>query len=590
MKNMYKVALLAVVGVGMVAPAFAQDNFPDTPENHWAFEALENLKREGILVGYPDGRYRGTRFMTRYEAAVAINAAYKKMMSMHSGLASQVEAIEAKMKGMNGGDNSEVMAQLADLKSQLAKMDGWGNEIASMKKMASTFEKELASLGVDVEGMKKDIATLKGGTVAGLPVKLSGEANVIVYAGNSRSGQAGMTKDGRIVGVDPIGVNPVGLTHDTNIYHDLALMMSGTNESGPTWNATLVFGNLISGIGGQNVRNGGNYSDNVSADLYIQDLAVKFNDSLMGLGFGAEVGRIGLQISPYIFQKINAAPYSNVSYYKDKAYRLDGATVKAGFGGATTLGITVGKINDRNTTNGVPINNVFGEGIAAAVLDVKVNDTISGKAAYVMMDSDTVVPAGFANRASVYGVDGTIKVAGFAINGGYAESQLSHNTSNIGPKGKSAYVNTDYTVNDRVKIGGEYRRINQNYGAAGSWRRIGTNWNPTDIETITGMLDVKLTDALSLSYLGEFGESDYNGAEDKITANRGSLNYKMNDNWKIMFGYEDVKIDIAGADIRQKWATFGFGYNLGTNSMLDFAYEYGSVQNPVAWGDRKSVV
>ena len=69
---------LAVVTTMVAVPAMAQDNFPDVPENHWAYEAIENLKREGILVGYLDGTYKGPRATTRYELAVALNAAYRR--------------------------------------------------------------------------------------------------------------------------------------------------------------------------------------------------------------------------------------------------------------------------------------------------------------------------------------------------------------------------------------------------------------------------------------------------------------------------------------------------------------------------------
>jgi len=47
--------------------------FLDTPTNHWAYEAVQNLAKRGIVIGYPDGTYGGKRPMTRYEFAVAIN-------------------------------------------------------------------------------------------------------------------------------------------------------------------------------------------------------------------------------------------------------------------------------------------------------------------------------------------------------------------------------------------------------------------------------------------------------------------------------------------------------------------------------------
>lgn len=52
--------------------AYAQEDvtFPDVPENHWAFEAVTRLNELGIILGFPDGTYQGTRQTTRYEIAV----------------------------------------------------------------------------------------------------------------------------------------------------------------------------------------------------------------------------------------------------------------------------------------------------------------------------------------------------------------------------------------------------------------------------------------------------------------------------------------------------------------------------------------
>ena len=74
MKRSTKLALSLVLAIGTIVPAMAQDNFPDVPANHWAYEALAKMKAEGLLVGYPDGLYRGPRPATRYELAVAMHA------------------------------------------------------------------------------------------------------------------------------------------------------------------------------------------------------------------------------------------------------------------------------------------------------------------------------------------------------------------------------------------------------------------------------------------------------------------------------------------------------------------------------------
>ena len=46
--------------------------FPDVPENHWAYDYVATLAGNGIIVGYPDGKFGGDRMMTRYEMAALI--------------------------------------------------------------------------------------------------------------------------------------------------------------------------------------------------------------------------------------------------------------------------------------------------------------------------------------------------------------------------------------------------------------------------------------------------------------------------------------------------------------------------------------
>lgn len=46
--------------------------FPDTPENHWAYDYVAVVAGNGILEGYPSGRFDGRREMTRYEMAAVI--------------------------------------------------------------------------------------------------------------------------------------------------------------------------------------------------------------------------------------------------------------------------------------------------------------------------------------------------------------------------------------------------------------------------------------------------------------------------------------------------------------------------------------
>lgn len=55
-----------------------KSSFKDIPEGHWAKEAVEVLKGNGVLEGYPDGEFKGDREMTRYEYSQMLEKALTK--------------------------------------------------------------------------------------------------------------------------------------------------------------------------------------------------------------------------------------------------------------------------------------------------------------------------------------------------------------------------------------------------------------------------------------------------------------------------------------------------------------------------------
>ncbi|WP_155298764.1 S-layer homology domain-containing protein [Deinococcus kurensis] len=63
-----------VAAAQTAAPASAPQvpALTDVPAGHWAKDAIDLLVSKGILLGYPDGTFRGTQNLTRYEAAVII--------------------------------------------------------------------------------------------------------------------------------------------------------------------------------------------------------------------------------------------------------------------------------------------------------------------------------------------------------------------------------------------------------------------------------------------------------------------------------------------------------------------------------------
>src|SRR5688572_30860841 len=123
MKRTLTLALSAVLGGCLVTSAFGQDNFPDSPENHWAYEALLNLKKAGLLVGYPDGLFRGGRPASRYEMAVALNALYQHLKGLSDGLGAKIASLEDRISKIPGGGGGDVSrAEFQALKDALAAL------------------------------------------------------------------------------------------------------------------------------------------------------------------------------------------------------------------------------------------------------------------------------------------------------------------------------------------------------------------------------------------------------------------------------------------------------------------------------------
>ena len=63
--------------------------FPDVPSNHWAYEAVSDLSRRGLVEGYPDGTFGGDRLLTRYEFAEIIYRAIQNGVQVNEQLVTE---------------------------------------------------------------------------------------------------------------------------------------------------------------------------------------------------------------------------------------------------------------------------------------------------------------------------------------------------------------------------------------------------------------------------------------------------------------------------------------------------------------------
>lgn len=67
MRNSLKKLLMSLLVVGMMASSAIAKNYPDVPTNYWAYNQIQSLTNEDVLVGYPDGNFKPDESATRAE-------------------------------------------------------------------------------------------------------------------------------------------------------------------------------------------------------------------------------------------------------------------------------------------------------------------------------------------------------------------------------------------------------------------------------------------------------------------------------------------------------------------------------------------
>lgn len=627
MNRTLKLALSAVFTSALLLPVLAQENFPDVPDNHWAYEALKNMKADGLLVGYPDGLFRGGRPASRYELAVAIHATYQKLKGLYDGLDSQLKALNASLDDKaSKADLQALRDALAAVEKDLSGMKAWGDDIANLKKLASTFEKEIASLGVDVEAMKKDLGDLKD-RVEKLEkrkpaVDIHGTVDLLALAGYSTSDRYGITVDGRPTGVGRGDYydSPAGVTRDLTILHEGALTFSGTNEEGPKWKATLVVGNMLSNYSGMAISGGpglGAQTGTTEApfaeadqSIYFQDFTVTFDTSVLGQNFSAEIGRTGYKVSPYIFQRPDNTPYFANDRWDNGKYMFDGAILSLNLGPAK-LDVLGGRMNSQTSTgsysgviqplyvgrigspwdggsrpvglngyNGldqIPVDQFLGLNLTTPI-----TDKATLNLAYLWLDSNSI---GYLNstdpynRLTVYGGDLKVNLDPITLDGGYAATVLNYNEHKTFDKANTAWwVNAGYAT---VKwgIGGGYKEIETNFAAPGDWGRIGLWWNPVDLKGFNAKAWANLTESLSIKATGGWYSGindDYSswGDDQDIDNYTVDLGYKLAGGWDVNLGWEYVQYrGVGSTKPQEQWYNIGLNYGMGANAKLSILWQ-----------------
>jgi hypothetical protein len=94
MKRLVTLVLAASFGLGSLVTlgrSASATPFSDVPSNTWAYQAIQSLAADGLVEGYPDGKFKGDRPLTRYEMAVIVARVIAKLQANGAGYASKTD-------------------------------------------------------------------------------------------------------------------------------------------------------------------------------------------------------------------------------------------------------------------------------------------------------------------------------------------------------------------------------------------------------------------------------------------------------------------------------------------------------------------
>lgn len=554
--------VLAVLMVLTAVPVFAQGAFNDVPPDHWAYDAVNMLQKDGYIIGYPDGTFQGKRSITRYEFAVAIARIItnlpKPTIPPETNLSDYVKR----------GELSDFVKR-----SELPDFTKFANraDLDAIRKLVDEFRDELTAMGCDVDALKRDVAALDA-RVAALEaearrLKISGVVDVFGIATNQTEGLLpAYDRDER-----PIPVTAT-LGRTVGVVKDFDLNIVGRLGIGTTANATINYGNYLNylafvddyaggffgPVGGQRptskksviisptggtpgVTPGTTTSSFISGtgQNTLSDVFFPYYLYIdIGLGKGEMlVGRFPLQFTPYTLKKIDVDTYTNILKTDSGNYPVDGVKLAYNFG-IVDLTLYAAKHNE----NDYLINGLTAQP-RSGIYDI--NQPVPGAKPFHVLGGNSVggLPGLIAQSAGVRAVIGIPWSGSLGLTYYQAWSQELYNAFFPYDQAQVFSADLNLPISKQFLLGGSwtrtptrarsgsgavnidsrnvawdarigfgvcrlglnigYKSIGPNFAAAGAWDKIGRWTNPTNVQGPYGNLLYPISANMSLLLTGE---------------------------------------------------------------------------------------
>ena len=198
--------------------------FTDVPAGHWAKDAVDLIVQRGLIQGFPDGTFRGSENLTRYQAALIF---YRLLQSGALG-----------GSNVSGGDMTTIASGMQEVSTELASVS---TRVADLEKLTAdqqtritALEKQIAALptsgsGADTTALTARIDALET-SVKNIPAGAAGPAGPAGAAANTTAIEARLSALEARVAAQPATTTPATGTPAT-----------GTTTT-PTSPSTIVIG------------------------------------------------------------------------------------------------------------------------------------------------------------------------------------------------------------------------------------------------------------------------------------------------------------------------------------------------------------
>lgn len=600
---MKKTAYLAGILVLLVwaIPALAQGPFADVPTDHWAYEAVNELQMKGIIIGYPDGTFGGKRAMTRYEFAMAIS---RMIPLIESGLSERIDSLKAdvdqlktKVEGMPkpGG---EVPAP-QDVSKLATKED-----LANVRKLVDEFKDELASLGVDVDALRKDVAALSDRVT-----KIEEEMAKVKIGFNAQfAGIMPRNRDEDVIAYDLDNRAAVAEADKTQLLENITFVREGDlsldlkPSSSTSIGLMLAIGNYLPYLSTvDDYVSGARFVNKLGGDNDVVFPYWLYASTKLG-GADIQVGRIPLQWTQYTIKKVDVDELLANPITDSGDYPVDGGKIALKLG---SVGIEAFAAKNNSNTyvaglvaepNGGLFNNTIAPDFGvfhdaggrqmggltqveqSAGVRLTIGAPMSARLGVSYIQAGQCDPGDY-EKADLIGADACLPLGKLRLGAEWAKTKTS------GAAGIED-VDDDNQAMDgklgidigKVGINVGYRKIERNFAAPGAWGKLGRWANPVNIRGPYVGLNLSFSKALSIGAVGEFykGADDFDLMEkkDKIDRVKVDLRFAFTNKTSFGAGWEQVKFKPVGEkNDTDKYITLDLMHKISPDSMIKLGYQ-----------------